>query len=805
MATNSFVSIADWIRNSALGWYGSRPQTVVPATARPSPATAPVPAPRPAPPPAPPSTLPFSLLSNLTPDLLKPPPAATDPNTPVEPFPSDTTSPAKIVSRGSGPAPFETLYHDFNLQALPFYNFWEQGEEMSEHERGNQKLEDVPRYIKLSWLPAPDIKDPDAFRKRQLAGRDPGARTTFTQLSPFGFGSHQVVGHANNGKLWLPPHLQPENFKQNALAIANGYVFAGMVESVVEVKTGSVAPPALPTSNVIDEDQYLAHSELTWGIPYSDFNHAIWRWKSRVYGAQQRMTGNRLSQGADLQRRSLVNGQYALAPQSQGVIDLRAVNSASPAISFYGFTAGTLDRNPQSLVFEIADQLGSAHLDDTIAELQSVKLKMLHTNLEGLMSQERLDTMTAPQHAEAVAAVAPFAANMAVYASAGMQAKLREISIPSFNAPDTIKPLEYVGYIIEKYELVDGSFKLVDTLFIPGRDYTQYYDTRVKYGVAYRYRVRSVVRWSRKRGVGVLGQDPTSIDAPGAGLNSLTPNDVSYFASEWGSEWAPAVLIDAVPPPPPHQFQVRTDSRNRFIEVSFVLPYNPQMDICKMTLWRKLQDQEGADLTDWIQVQEIDAQLRQGTRQLFINELQHRQDDITGTKFNITQADTIETVVEFAPVNSRFVDTDVGYFGEENSHRYVYAATCHTRHGETSVLSEQLAARLNPHWRQEGEFLLDFVSSAGVNMDFDTGLFSTRPERRLRSEIIFTPAQEQPGIITASGQSRLAQSPVQGASYVARIESLDTGQRVDVPIVLNVKNLPEENTVQSMTVLVPAQ
>ena len=333
-------------------------------------------------------------------------------------------------------------------------------------------------------------------------------------------------------------------------------------------------------------------------------------------------------------------------------------------------------------------------------------------------------------------------------------------------------------------------------------------DTKVKYGAAYRYRIRGVLRWVRIHGIGPLGKDPTTADAPGATINTLTPDDASFFASEWGQEWASAMVIDTSPPPPPHQFQVRPMSRDKAIEITFCLPYNPQQDICKMTLWRKLQDELGNDVTDWVQIQEDDAQFRQGTRHVYGAEQQHQQDDLTGTKFNMNQTDTVETFVEFAPLNARFVDTDVGYFGQDNNYRYVYAAMCHTRHGEDSTLSDQLAARLNPNWSKDGEFPLDFVSCAGVDKDFDTGIFSTYPERRLRSEVIAVPTitatEKVPAMITFSGQTRLAQNPIQGSSYVARIESLDTGQRIDVPVVVNVKNMPEKNSTQDVTALVPS-
>jgi hypothetical protein len=749
----------------------------------------------------PPPFEPVPPVQPINPPAVQPPQIVVDP-----PPPPRKIDPKTILSQDSGMAPFETLFHDLQLQAIPYYNFWEKGEEKSEHERGSQDLTEIPRFIKLAWTAAPDLKDPEAFQKRKLMGQDPGARDQFTKLSPFGFGSHAVVGTVNNGIAWTPPHLQPENFEQNANAIANGHVFSGILEAVVEVNTGSVSPPDEPTSSLLDEDQYLLHSEISHGIPYSEFNAALWRWKSKTYGAQQRLSNKALSPAAGEQMQNFVAGQFGLTPQVQSVVDLRSVNSATPSISFMGFSADSDNRSINNRIFELADQLSSGYMDQTTSEFQRVKIKMLHTNLDGLMDQERLDSMNSPQNAEAIVAISPFAGNLAVYSAAGMQSVPREITLPSFNAPATLKPSEYIGYVIEKYMQVDGSFKRVDVFYIPGRDYTEYYDCRVRYGAVYRYRIRSIFRWCRPRGVGVFGKDPTVIDAPGAGLNSLAPNDVSYFGSEWGSEWASAIVIDTVPPPPPREFQVRTDSKNRQVEITFCLPYNPQQDINKMTLWKKIKDQDGYDLTDWIQIQEVNAEERQGTRHLFVADVVHEQDDVTGTKFSVTEREIVQNFVEFAPLNSRFVDNDVGYFGQDNSYRYVYAAMCHTRHGENSSLSDQLGARLNPHWSRDGEFPLDFVSCAGVNKDFDTGLFSTYPEHRLRSEVIFKPVittkKNEPGTISISGQTRLAHSPIKGSGYIARVESLDTGQHVDIPITLTVKDMAEDNSVEVKQVLV---
>jgi hypothetical protein len=182
-----------------------------------------------------------------------------------------------------------------------------------------------------------------------------------------------------------------------------------------------------------------------------------------------------------------------------------------------------------------------------------------------------------------------------------------------------------------------------------------------------------------------------------------------------------------------------------------------------MTLFRKLQGTGGEDLTDWVQLQEF-------------------RDDST------------ISAVEMGPANARYEDHDVQYWGGPGAYRYVYAAMCFSRHGEESALSDQLGCRLNPSWKKDGEYSLDFVSCAGVNIDFDVGLFGTYPERRIRSEVIFKPDIEAgtPGVIEVSAQERLAKKVLNSATYTLRVESLDTGEHVDLPLSVNVKNLTGE-------------
>jgi hypothetical protein len=151
-----------------------------------------------------------------------------DPGSNVGPAPSDNASnnpvdpntftiapevPAKVISQQSGMAPFETLFDDLEFEALPFYNFWEKDEETTVRDRGNLNADELPRYIKLVWTQAPDLKDPAEFQKRRMMGYMPDAHTQNIELSPFGFGAHAVVGTLIEGMPFSPPSRMHGRFQ----------------------------------------------------------------------------------------------------------------------------------------------------------------------------------------------------------------------------------------------------------------------------------------------------------------------------------------------------------------------------------------------------------------------------------------------------------------------------------------------------------------------------------------------------------------------------------------------------------------
>ena len=705
------------------------------------------------------------------------------------------TLPASVLSQESGYAPFDTLFNDLQLKADVGYNFWVPDEETNEQGRGTQKIEEMPRYVHLQWNPAPDLPDPMKFKQNSLKGSSKGIRNSTS--TPSSQGSESIVGSNVNGVQWTPPSLQPDGFEQNCAMAANGYISAGIIEAVVTVDMNTVTVSQTPTANVLDEDDYLAHAEneSLEGITFSEINAAMWRWKSRAYASQKQLNDN-VSAAAQTTKQNLFNNQFSISPTSMQSLDLKAVSVGGPALSLNTATAQSVTPQapprPQQILSELGiyttpSQSGSA------STTHAVRTKFIHTNMQGLLDPTRVNSANSAEHAESIMAIAPFASNLAVYAAAGFQEEQRSLTIPIQPAPSGLKQLEYIGYVIEKYEQAGGSFELAETIYVPGIEYTEFYDTKVKYGVPYRYRIKTFARWCRDRKIGVFGAD-AQVNSSMTTLNAIAPNNVSYFSSEWGYEWANAMVIDQSPPLPPDEFTVTPHSDTGTVEITLKMPYNPQQDISKITIWRKVQDENGVDQTGWVQIQELDSRLRQGTLSAASRKFGRRQDYLTGDATDQTHPSPF---VEFAPINSRFVDTTLPYFGNGNRFMFVYAGICHSRHGEISKLSDQLATRLNQHWKKDGEYTVKFVSCAGVDKDFDTGVFVTYPERHMMSEIT-TPVGFD---LILSAQERTSQRPLNNNAYVARIESLDTGQYEDVQININVTNTPAASTQQTMPVL----
>lgn len=71
---------------------------------------------------------------------------------------------------------------------------------------------------------------------------------------------------------------------------------------------------------------------------------------------------------------------------------------------------------------------------------------------------------------------------------------------PGFFSIKELRGIEYIGYIIEKEVLLRGSekWKKINEFRIVGVDNTTFIDTRIVYGEVYRYRIKNIIRVTKK-------------------------------------------------------------------------------------------------------------------------------------------------------------------------------------------------------------------------------------------------------------------------------------------------------------------
>lgn len=649
----------------------------------------------------------------------------------------------KVFSAVSGQVPFETLFHDFNIEVFPFYNFWVPDELTNNRDaRGERKLEDVPRFIKVTWDIAPDLPDPDHKIPKRVNKRTIKSIIFAQELQ------RPNVFRAK-GVDFTPKHLQPEGLTSIKSAIANGHMAPGVLEAIVDLplpSAGLVQP--LPSIG-IDEDVFL-NDQNTRGISIHELRAQTLQVTNGTL-AHSAIGRDGVSPSLGAAKAGLVDSQFNISksPGFGGSMNIQGVQRSSPNISLSSKTA-TTDRKPpndqaQSMLANFAQP---APFND-VPKTAQAKVKFFDPSIGALVSDVKVKLMTAPEHLEAMTAIAPSLPSLELLARSNYYTLPRAIKIPSLPSP-RMKPLDYIGYVLEKYARgVTGVFTKVDEIDIPSREINEYYDTKVLYGETYRYRIRSILRWNRPSHQGVMGKDPTVAPRFASHAAKLAPNLSSYFYSEWSHTWAYGTCMDDQPPLPPDELQARPESHRKRVVVTFRLPENNQRDILSMRLFRKLQDSNGRDLTDWLPMVHSDG------------------------------------AVDHPPQNVIFFDTNVDFF-QTSRYRYVYTAQCVSRHGEDSVLSEQLAVRLNQDYSTRGEYLVDSISSAGVRMEY-FGAFSTIPAKESRSELVVSPPLAHRGsgpgsaALIVVGRNALGNMQGTNTNYLIRVQSLDTGESSDIP------------------------
>lgn len=666
---------------------------------------------------------------------------------------ASTSAPAQkpvetqLLSEESSIAPFETIFDDFRIEAYPFYNFWEPDESRNiGADRGNRELSEIPRFIKVTWNRAPDLPRP---KLQQLTPPSVGVRKFNNRL-----GTQMQDGYAFalKGVTFSPEHLSKNGFELIRKSLANGYIGPGTVETVVELplhNAGGSYENHAKTSHVhqIDEDAFLTHPDMK-GISVQELRANIVQMTNGAINSAK--VAKKSKNGG-----ALFNGKFSVGktPFTGGNVQLDGVHPSSPALSIKMRTAVSADGEGRDQVVEnvrkIVKNGAAASLDNSA----HTKVKFNHPVLGGAISRGKVNMLTKPEHAENAVAVSQMIPQLQALADSGVKEEKKKIDIPSFPSPPGLRPIEYVGYILEKYRRSpSGVFEKVSEHEITDQYQTDFVDTKVVYGETYRYRIKALVRWTRPNNIGPLGPEPLTVTQAGSQTKNIAPFKSSYFAGEWSPTWAYAAVLDTTPPPAPDELSVRPESSKRRVHVTFKMPQNSQRDINSLRLLRKKQTVGGQDVSGW------------------------------------------EAIFETDPKNALYIDEDVD-FHQNSGLRYIYAAQSLTRHGEESSLSDQLGVRLNSEWRVQGEMPVDFVSCSGVKPE-QFGAFATIPMRRAMSELVALPKKDGARIrsdIGFSGREGKSNALLNDREYVVRIESLDTGEIRDVDLSMTYTNLPTLN------------
>lgn len=661
----------------------------------------------------------------------------------------------QVFSAKSGQVPFETLFDQFDIQVQPVYNFWVRDEQTNDRdERGERKLEDIPRYIRITWLPAPDLADPDA-RLPKRVNKKASKSVLFAQEL-----DRASVFRAK-GVDFAPSHLQPDGLSKVKASIANGHVAPGVINAIVDlplVNAGLVQPAQ---ANIIEEDVFLNDPEMT-GV------------SSHELRAQQlQLTNSAIAAGAIgrdgisdnlVQRKvALVDGKFSISKATSpgGTLAIQSVHSSSPVISMYPKTAVPSRPVQDDLARDTLDRVTQPEQFSDVPRTAQTKVKFFNPAIGGLVSADKVQLMSAPEHLETMAALGPSLNSLELLSRTGYYNAQRRFDIPSLPSPK-VKPFEYVGYVLERFRRgKTGVFTKIEEIDIPHREITEYIDTKVIYGETYRYRIRAIFRWTRPSDVGIMGKDPTVGKKTHTHTQPTATHKSSYFYSEWSSRWVYATCMDDQPPPPPDELQVRPESARKRVVVTFRLPENSQRDILSMRLFKKILGENGRELTDWIPMVHSDGRVDQ------------------------------------PPQNIIFYDTNVEFF-QIAKHRYVYAAQCVSRHGEDSPLSEQYATMLNKDYFSRGEYPVEMVSSKGVRVEY-FGAFARIPFLRTQTQVVVMPHDT----FTLTGRETMGNAMGVDGSYFLRIESLDTGEKMDVPFGVVFRNLKAREQFVNSSIYTP--
>lgn len=480
--------------------------------------------------------------------------------------------PSRVDSQQSIAGVYSTIFDKFDFKANVTYNFFVEDEETNDKEAyDGRPLDDVPRYITLTWKKAPQKKD---LKKGQFT--DKTAKESSRYPGPL------II---NRGGLAFEPSAMDVLTAINY--IANGYIAPGTIRA--NVSMGSTTKVDNTHDN-INEDLFLASDEKIYSVN---------ELKSNIRSATETAPFSSNSE--------LVSGKYMLQKSlSENSLSLKSGQPSSPSISLLTSTAKSNKILPTSidLLKKIADKFLHPFKQNTSNQLMT-KVNFTEPNIASTVSIEKVDGATKPEHAESIIGLGILLPSFERVTQ--MLPIFQKFEPPTLPVAEEYNGIEYIGYVIEKYRRnKSGVFELIEDIVIDDREIEEYIDTRISYGSTYRYRMKTILRWVHPKNVNVNGTiNENSVLDKFSQTKNLAGSNATFFESDWSRNWEYVSVIDLVPPEPPDEVYVRPVSSKKQIHISWKMPVDFQKDISGFILYRKLIDQSNEFVSSWVRLSDI--------------------------------------------------------------------------------------------------------------------------------------------------------------------------------------------------------
>ncbi len=354
------------------------------------------------------------------------------------------------------------------------------------------------------------------------------------------------------------------------------------------------------------------------------------------------------------------------------------------------------------------------------------RLNLVDPSIAGVVDPNRIAAANDHTHLAVLGSVSKLLSSLEVVSEFNQDVAAKNPP-PKFPAPQDSATLLYTGYTIERYTLgSDGSMTLTRTIDIDGASNNSFTDRQVLFNVNYVYRISAIVQWTRDSNIGFAGisllNKIPAFDASAGRMSKIA----SFYSGPW-SDWTRTQITDNSLPDPPDELTVRPISKKNIVDVVWKMPNNPQLDISAVRLLRSKISSNG--VSDWV------------------------------------------LLGEFAPTNGRYVDRDVKIFSESHT-QYMYAMYSVSFHGEHSMLSEKLAAKLGNDSKYTDDEPITQIGAPGD----DPFTHASGQKQKAVTELI---AKNTATLYIRGGPSSVQMSY---KNYVLEVQSISTGERVEIGV-----------------------